>query len=358
MDSKIESKKEKKRVFYLDVLRVVACVAVVLVHCSSQYVKTDIGSFDFWIGNVIDSLARIGVPLFVMISGTLLLDKNYCFGKKKLISHVKRLVFFFLFWSAVYCLSFRGASLIKHPDASTILEAVGAFIQGHYHLWFIYLIIGLYLITPLLRLWVKDENKKYVKYFIGLAVVFAFIVPQIIDIGSYYSDVFAIFEKILRKKLYLEYVGGFTAYFILGWYINNFQISKQMRNTIYALGFVGLFTSVIGTFVLSFSTGEVIQMYDYLWINVLLQTVAVFVYVKTRVEKNKQKSVIVTNISNRSLGIYAMHVAVVVLMQFVLRKIGLESALVDIPIVFAVSFGVSYIGTAVFSKIPFLKQFV
>ncbi len=67
------------RIFYIDMLRVVACIFVVMIHSSATYVVKDIGSFNFWIGNFLDSISRSGVPIFIMISGALMLDENYSF---------------------------------------------------------------------------------------------------------------------------------------------------------------------------------------------------------------------------------------------------------------------------------------
>jgi len=91
--------------------------------------------------------------------------------------------------------------------------------MGHYHLWFIYLIIGLYFIIPLLRLWVTDDNKKYVEYFIGLSIVFAFIIPQITSIGMYYSSLFVYINDILEK--YYEHHEILDAIAI------DYQVAKQ-----------------------------------------------------------------------------------------------------------------------------------
>ena len=58
---------KSNRIVYLDVLRVIACFSVIMVHSCAQYFVKDIGSFNFWVGNIFDGLARIGVPLFIMI---------------------------------------------------------------------------------------------------------------------------------------------------------------------------------------------------------------------------------------------------------------------------------------------------
>ena len=79
----------KNRIYYLDILRVIACLCVILIHSSSQYVVKEVGSLNFWTGNIIDGFSRVAVPIFVMISGALLLNKNYNYTEKKLIKHIR-----------------------------------------------------------------------------------------------------------------------------------------------------------------------------------------------------------------------------------------------------------------------------
>lgn len=328
-----------------------------MIHVSATYVVRDIGSFNFWIGNILDSIARIGVPIFVMISGKLMLDEDYEFSKKKLIEHISKMIIFFLFWSGVYCLIFNVAyPIIKHKDIN-IMYVIGEFIKGYYHLWFVYLIIGLYLIVPLLRLWVKNENKRYIEYFIILSIIFTYIIPQIIAIGSNYSMFFAYLNDIIEKNLQLKYVGGYTTYFILGWYIHNYDIKH--KKIIYFLGTLGLIVSIIGTYILSASTGKVQQMYENLSINVLFQSVAIFIFIKERfINKNDINNKLVMNIARNSLVIYAIHVLIITIIYNVLEKIKVDNAIIIIPIVFLLSFCISYIISVICSKISCLKKVV
>ena len=329
-----------------------------MIHSSATYVTKDIGSFNFWIGNILDSLARVGVPLFVMISGTIMLDRNYEFNTKKLIKHITKMVIFFVVWSAIYCLIFNilGQFFLKH-ESINIIKIIGSFIQGHYHLWFVYLIVGLYLIVPLLRLWVKDENKKYVEYFIILSIIFTYILPQIINVGRNYSNLFEHLDNILEKKLYLEYVGGFTTYFILGWYMHNYSIRN--KKIMYFLGILGLMVSIIGTYILSTSTGKPIQMYGNLSLNVLFQSIAIFLFIKTkRINVQYRQNKCIKSISENSLGIYAIHALLVTIIYRILDEIDSENAIINIPIVFILSFIIAFFISFILRKVPFLRRIV
>lgn len=347
---------KNKRIYYLDILRVIACLSVIIIHSSANDVIKDIGSLNFWTGNILNGLSRIAVPLFVMISGALMLDENYQFSFKKLIKHLKKMIIFFIFWSIIYCVIFDIIYPILYKNETIdIIYVISSLIEGYFHLWFIYLIIGLYLIVPLLRLWVNNKNKKYVEYFIMLSIIFTLIIPQIANIGKYYSSFFEIIYNIIEKNLSIKYVGGYTIYFILGWYINNYEI--KAKKTIYILGIIGFLMTTIGTYIFSMTTGQPLQMNNNLSINVLFQTLAIFILVKNKF-KEKQDNVLINSIAKYSLGIYAIHALFIKILYIFLEKNNITSALIKIPIAFTLSFGLSYLSTCILSKIPFLKKFI
>ena len=73
----------KKRILYLDVLRIFAALMVVMIHVSAQYVNNMSNNLtDFMIGNVFDSLSRVAVPIFAMISGAVMLDESKQYSTK------------------------------------------------------------------------------------------------------------------------------------------------------------------------------------------------------------------------------------------------------------------------------------
>ena len=349
--------KKDKRIYYLDVLRVIACLSVILIHASAEYAIKNIESSNFLPANIIDGLARIAVPLFVMISGALLLDEKYDFNIKKHINHILKLIAFYLFWSTSYSIIYKVIKpLIRHKPIR-IVKIIGSILSGHFHLWFIYLIIGLYLILPLLRLWVNDKNKKYVEYYLILALIFTFLIPQLTNIACYYYHFFERINDILNNKLILSYVGGYTSYFILGWYINNYELKH--KKLIYILGIISFLITGIGTYFLSIKNGEYVEtMYNNLTINVLFQTITIFIFIKDKYKNKKESNKIINSISKYSLGIYATHVIILKLTSSFLTRNNMNNALINIPIIFLVSFILAYITSFILSKIPLLKKVV
>lgn len=355
-----QNKKTQNRIYYLDVLRFIACLSVIMIHASSSYVMKDIPSSNFWIGNIFDAISRIAVPVFVMISGALMLDKHYQYSKEKLIKHLKKMLVCFIFWSLFYVFLFNiiFGVIINHQQFDLMKNVVSVF-EGYYHLWFFYLIIGLYLIVPLLRLWVKDENKKHVQYYLVLALIFTYLLPEIISIGSCFSDTFQKINVIFEEKLCLKYVGGFTAYFITGWYLKNYDLKN--RKIVYLFGIFSILISIFGTYFLSVKMEEpVILLYKNITINVFLQSAMVFVFIKEKYNKlNICKNKFIMCVSKYSLGVYVMHAMIVTIMyNVVFPRLGLDEALLCIPLVFFLSFGISLLGSFIFNKISFLRRFV
>ncbi len=241
-------------------------------------------------------------------------------------------------------------------DSPSIVEIIDSLIRGHYHLWYVYLIIGFYLILPLLRLWVKKENKKYIEYYIILALLFTFLIPQIINVGSIYFSIFESFDEVI-KNLNLQYIGGYTVYFILGWYLNNFKIKRE--KIVYSLGFISIILSIFGTYILSIKSGEATQMFGNLTVNVFFQALCIYIFIKDKVEKNKIKTnKAILLISKNSLGIYAIHVMIATIAYLVIKKISFDVAIINIPIVFVITLIISFIITIILNKIPLLRRVV
>ena len=139
---------------WVDNARIIAAFAVVLLHVSNGHLEVvDIGTDNWWITNILDSAVRWCVPVFVMLSGLLLLDPEKIettgeFYRKR----ASRILLPLVFWSAFYLfwLYFIIALAGNHLPLGFLLKKL---LSGtpYYHMWFVYMIVGLYLVTPFLR---------------------------------------------------------------------------------------------------------------------------------------------------------------------------------------------------------------
>lgn len=107
-----ENKNIEDRTVYFDYLRVFATFSVIILHLSAQnWFTTDVNGFEWQVFNFYDSIVRWGVPVFVMISGALFLDREI--ATKTIYSrYVLRLLSSFVIWSAAYAV-FRGGGVKK-----------------------------------------------------------------------------------------------------------------------------------------------------------------------------------------------------------------------------------------------------
>jgi surface polysaccharide O-acyltransferase-like enzyme len=156
-------------IVWIDNLRVLATISVVFLHVSCPLLYKFESNPDWWCGNIYDSTVRFCVPIFVMITGALLLPKQYDlthFLKSKVI----RILFPFLFWSFVYLLfnlfvkKTRGENLTLIDTINYVIISIKK--GTSYHLWYVYMIIGVYLFIPIISKCIKICSEKEILYFL------------------------------------------------------------------------------------------------------------------------------------------------------------------------------------------------
>ena len=165
-----------KRNFSLDIARIIAVLAVVMVHCSADFATNNpLNTKEFVFGNLFDSLSRIAVPFFLMISGSLFLDEDKEISLKTILSKkIKSLAIITILWSIIYSTVYYIIFPLLTIKIINVRRFVVGVIRGHYHMWYLYMIIGLYIITPFLKKFVSKENKKMVLFFIIISFCFKF----------------------------------------------------------------------------------------------------------------------------------------------------------------------------------------
>ncbi|MBR6965227.1 acyltransferase family protein [Candidatus Saccharibacteria bacterium] len=346
-----------ERIFYFDYLRILAMAAVMILHIAAQNLRSvPIGSFEWQTFNVVDSFQRWGVPVFVMISGALFLSKEQKIGKifKK---NILRLATAFLFWSLAYTLWQR---FITH-DISTNSDFVNHLIQGYGHLWFVPMIIGLYMISPILRK--ITENRRLAWYFVILSIIFSIIIPQTITIFSYKFNTLPTALNIANDSLRMQFVLGYSGYFVLGHLIHTADIKQSLKKYIYIAGVLSVFFTIFATLFMSTRTNElVVDFYREMTINVFAMSVAVFVFGKNHMNKaikNKTRQSFVLFLSKCSFGMYLFHMFSVNILCYFFHFDSLAiNPLLSIPSIFIITFVSSFVVSAIINKIPILNKYI
>lgn len=346
---KMENAPARKRVFYMDLLRAIACLSVVMIHVSAEFVVRGTKGPDFVIGNLLDSLSRAGVPLFVMISGALMLDEKYEFTRKKWLGHIGKMTAFFFFWSSVYFVLYNDWGLVARGKKLRVMSVLSQILSGHYHLWFVPMILGIYLIVPLLRAWVKEKNVRQVEYFLALSTVVSFIIPQLDGMKILVGGTF-------WENMNLQYTAGYTMYFVLGWYLNR---GVKHGKLVAGLGILAFAMTFAGTHLAAVRLNLKYPFYENNTVNVLLYSAAIFVLCRERYAQGKEPCRLLRGaagwIGKYSLGIYAVHVYMIT--RFMGLFDGMHAA-AAILLMFALTFVVSMLISMILKMVPLLKKIV
>lgn len=191
-----------------DRLRIVATIMVITIHVTSPTVEQfgAVAPGGWWAANWWNSLTRPAVPLFVMLSGYLLFAKDYPLGDflRRRFSRVLIPAFFWILVFSVY-------NYFANGTPRTAGELVRSLISGpvYFHLWFIYMIIGLYLVYPILRPWVRSAGDREFWYFLACCAV-----------GTWLWKILYTFFQLpigISFELFCNHAGHFVLGYYLGW---------------------------------------------------------------------------------------------------------------------------------------------
>ena len=343
-----------KRNYSLDIARIIATLSVVMTHCCSYFLeKHPLFSNEFIIGNLFDSLSRIGVPLFIMISGSLFLDERKDITLKSvLFKNIKCIAIIIIIWSTIYSIAYNVILPISSNNTISIKNIIGGIINGPYHMWYLYMIIGLYIMTPFLRKFVCKENKEMVLAFITISLCFQFFTPVVNIICKLGIDLSLINEWM--TKFELDFFGGYLAYYLVGWYIVNVGIKQKLhKNIIYLLGA----TSLVLIILYVHFTGDYKNAYKNIGMPVFVYSVSVFLALNNITWKLKEKiTKKLATLSNLTFGVYMIH-ALLVTIYIKLFPYNGHCILYIIVYFMVVIFFASLISYTI-SKIPLLRKII
>ena len=292
------------RIWGLDVLRIISIAAVIMIHTTQYLIHIEVGTYDWMVLNFYDSLARWAVPVFVMISGVLFLNPAKPQPLKKLFcKNIPHIIAIILFWGLVY-------AALHHPPKTIDLPSLWEFFQvwilGYYHMWFLYMILGLYIVVPILRC--ITASKQGTLYFLLLAGTLNCVIPYLPDWGPF--TLMGAFAGKMEFNIPL----GYSFYFVLGYWLYANDITKKARIALYSLGGLATAATFALTTILSLKTGSTdTSFYENFSPTVCLTSIALFLAFKHidvtgRNKMSKKKAI--TALSKSTLGVYMIHMIV------------------------------------------------
>ena len=344
-----------------DLIRILAIVLVIMLHASNEYYGAVAITLEpnlyWWTATVYKAVAIPCVPLFIMLSGALLLRSSKVnepirvFLKKRL----RRIGIAFVFWGAVYLAwSFFDKNI--PVTVSNVVQGIikGLFTGPYYHFWFLYVIAGLYLITPILRGIVGFGERKILRYLIVFWFVGIAIVP-LIELAAGYdlSNVFLI--------------GGWIGYFVLGTYLQRVHVRSSI---LYVFLSVGLVWTIVSTWIMNFAFSSLNQ-YNFFMddqaANVILASVVLFMILsKFQADwpgsKHPHLGRVVHEVSMNTLPIYLFHIIILESLQkgYFGFKLSLTvmNPIVEVPLITAVTLLITLGLVLIMKKIPILRTLI
>lgn len=218
---------DSQRSVAIDFLRVIAIVAVVCVHSLPVPIISG-GGWRIFASAAIGSLSKIGVPLFLIITGYLMLDRDYSGPKlKRFLQHnYLPLLVSFEAWACIAMI----AKLAADPSVSSIVEGLRTMLligdPFMIHFWYMQMLLGIYLFIPILASFIRsfEQNAdKYIRMIIVVGVVFTFVFPTIQMIYNWLGG----------NSDYEMTLGGFTGRGALGilYMLLGYAIKKDLFNS-------------------------------------------------------------------------------------------------------------------------------
>lgn len=347
-----------ERLVWADLSRVVAMFAVVVLHAAAPLLVQfhEQGAAAWWIGNVYDSAARWCVPLFVMVSGALLLGRTQP-PRRFLRSRATKVLVPFAAWTAVYffwAIWFRGRAWEPADLLRTAIER-----PVYYHLWFFYVLIGLYLLAPVLDVYLRAARPRELRYLLALWFAWASLLPLL--------------EGLFGLEVYLS-PGPATSplmllgYFVLGHLLRDVRPSSRQRVWLAAAFTAGLAVTAGGTYYVTVLRGGGEfdgSFYEYYSANVVVMSVALFLLLKSSRALHASSPRLrgaLRSLSVLVLGIYLVHAMLIDVLKSGRLGFELDASAVHpaagVPLFALVVFAASALLVALLRRIPIVARIV
>ena len=348
------------RLIYFDLMRIVACFCVIVIHVGVYNQTDSFGNRDLQLlsMNFYGIISRWAVPCFVMLSGIMFLNRNKDIPLRKLyFKYISRMIISYVFWSFVYCLY----NMIYSTDCSLsemVHYIINNWLSGEIHMWYVLMTIGLYIITPILKIIKDNISEKMLIYWLCIMFVFFSVVPFLSDLGIPFISTYISYINVYME---LNFLLGYTFYYILGYSIFNNRISDKSKTLIYILGIAGFIYSFMILIVLKYFVNINMGASNYCYPNIVFMSVAVLLLFIDKVSKisfkTKTKKIIVS-ISNLTYGIFLIHVLILKILYHLGIDLSLCNMVISVPLVALITFIISMIIILGISKIPKINKYI
>ena len=291
------------------------------------------------------------IPMFAMLSGAFLLDPKKSVRLRDIfLKYILRAVIALIVWGVVYAL--LDCKEFSWPQIKSAFISV-LWADSKYHLWFLYIMIGLYLITPILRAFIKGASRGTLHWFFLLVFIFCSLLPVAEVV---FPDNIAALFSIWANKLDLHLILGYVGYYVAGYYLKNYTLNRVAEFFIYILGIIGIAGTVLGI-QKSWSLSILLDEFSPLVVFISLAVFVLFRYL-LGVSDERSRRQRISGISKITFGIYLLHPLFIMVLNWLNISTLSFAPIFSVPVLSGSIFFCSFIIAWPLSKIPLIGRYL
>lgn len=347
----------REREYNMDYLRIFACFMVIFLHVAAQnWSSVDVTGKQWHVFNLYNSAVRSSVPLFLMLSGKLLLSHGDDFSMKKFFSkNIKKLFIVYLVWAFLYAVDTVGIAEILKGNYRNLIACV---VGSKFHLWYLSTLISIYLLLPLFMGLIKYQGGRYVPY--------ACILFLIWGVGKEF--LMLLFpENLYLKRIFKDFtyaLGDLSGYFLLGYALDKYKDRFAKIKTGYlaaALAVIIMIAAKAGELAALAAGKPKSIFFGYLALPVCVEAILIFSMFLRLPKKldNPKAARIVAKLSKYTLFVYLFHIFV---MEHLNIWFHINSLICDpwlsVPLYSVFLFAVCMAGAWIVEKIPVIGKWI
>jgi surface polysaccharide O-acyltransferase-like enzyme len=348
----------------VDVIRTVAIIMVIFLHATADLTVMQMNQFEIirWsVNDVYQSIGRIGIPLFVMLSGALLLqpekhDTLATFFKKRWA----RIGLPWIFWGAAY---FVWDFFVLNQPLTPSTIAQGILFGPYYNFWYLYMLLGIYLLTPVLRILLPKIKPVNIKRSMGFWFICAAILPFAGALTTY-----SLFTNTLTSASWVGYLlFGLVGYFVIGAFLLNVRIRRSFLSILVA---IGVALTAISIYIIEspiLGNRDIFSFTVYFGPWTILAAVALFLLLNT-IKVPAQTAIpskgckLIRVISQNTLPLALFHLMVLESLQRGYLGLAINgntiNSIIGVPLMTVITLFVSLGIILLLKKIPYLKRLI
>ena len=359
-DTEMITKESVSRNVNLDFLRILACLFVVCCHVATLGLENQTDFTEMWIfSHIFNGIGHTGSILFLFLSGALLLREEYDFKAKKFyFNNFLKLLISYQLWVIIYNVIgvIRRGNYGREYLEDIVINSIAG--EGGYHFWYVPVLLGIYLILPMLRAICKS-GKGVVAYFVTLFIVIQIIFKGILCFEFKYKYLVQFLFNRIPVTLLNHYVG----YFVMGYLLYSLLKENKIKKPALTGGllfFSGIIVGLLADIYLSVRAGVLLTTFnDIFTVSSCLSAAGMFLWINAKPIVLKEKPMKnVLGIARLTFGIYMIHPLFMEIIIKWWKYTEFLPGIILIPIMVIVLFVISALPIWILSKIPLVDEWL